>query len=101
MQTTKKFHFFEFVLGVFVALFLTVFVLLESSSVNKELQSQLSICEEEARAWYNASVTQADAYYKYFAFGQNPMTLDLTISQNFATKGHELTCIENAPPRGE
>jgi hypothetical protein len=83
-------------IGLFVGIVIASLILVLNNS-----DEELEICKEEATAWYNATVTQSDAIARWFLNGKPEGMLDFTVSQNFATKGHELTCVENGLPRGE
>jgi hypothetical protein len=83
-------------IGLFVGIVVASLILTLNDS-----SEELETCREEATAWYNATITQSDAIARWFLNGQPEGMLDFSISQNFATQGHELTCIENTFPRGE
>jgi hypothetical protein len=68
--------------------------------VNIAQTNTINECKQEAQAWYNATVTQANEFYYWMDRGQQSGELDFGVSQTFMAKGHELSCIQPKLPTG-
>jgi hypothetical protein len=78
----------------------TIFLAVALLALISMQTNTLNTCREEAKAWYNATVTQADEFYYWMDRGQQPGELDFGVSHIFIAKGHELNCIQTKLPTG-
>jgi hypothetical protein len=93
-EITIKRSYFYILFSSFIVIFIiAIWALILEHNTTKQLEE----CRAEATAWYNANATQSDETAKWFLQGQQPGTLDYTISQMYAKEGHDLGCIEPRP----
>lgn len=105
----KKSH-IVWVISISIAVFLislASWLVATESNIHKaqnqkieELQKQLTECQAEATAWYNATTSLSDQIAFAALKGLPAEKVNTDISTAFAVKGHELNCIQPKLPTG-
>jgi hypothetical protein len=73
---------------------------LDARNEIEKLKSELSVCKEEATAWYNATTILSDNIALAALKGFPAEKVDTNMAIPFAIKAHELNCIQPKFPTG-
>lgn len=73
---------------------------LDARNEIEQLKSELSVCKEEATAWYNATTILSDNIAFAALKGLPAEKVDSSMAMPFAIKAHELNCIQPKLPTG-